>query len=291
MMYQRIERPPSPVATAVADAVRRAPPSAPAAKFTVHHVPAAHALARMTDSGHAASGAPLQLVRKYPKDSDIRALIKTAAKNAQPNRTAILLEVYNEMRFEVDPTPIAFTTVLAGRNAMIAANRIDAGDADALDAEATRMQQAGGDPAEAMRLRITEKIAARHNAVEATYAQHIFQGDTKVGVPTGFHSIADGSATHEQYGAATAVGNVSAGGNASYQQSVRLTANQVRKPIQSTFFPDAATHGEVIDAIASVYEAGLSVVGYVAPSVNGLKLAKKGDTVFPAGGLDTRLAQ
>lgn len=229
-------------------------------------------------------------MRKY-KDSEIRNEVKNAAKTAQPNRVALLLAIYNQMRFEIDPTPVAFTAIQAARNALIAAARMDAEDADAFDEEATRMQTAGGDPVEATRLRITGQIAARHDAVEGAYAQHIFQGDIKDNLPTGYHSKADGSNTHETYGGATNVGNASAGGNQAYQQSVRLQANQARKPIQSTFFPDAASHDDVINAIASVYEVGMKTVGYVADTVNGLKLAKRGDTVFPAGGLDTRLAQ
>jgi hypothetical protein len=47
----------------------------------------------------------------------------------------------------------------------------------------------------------------------------------------------------------------------------------------------------VIDAITSVYEAGLSTVGHVDPVVNGLRLSKRGDTVFPAGGSDERVAE
>ena len=246
--------------------------------------PASHSIARISGDAvqRASSGGVLQLM-KY-KQSEIRRMVREAAKTAQPNRVALLLEVYNQMRYEIDPTPVAFTTVLAGRTALIAANRIDAEDADALDAEATQMQQAGGDAAEATRIRIEGQIAAGRGATEGAYAQHIFQGDTKAGVPTGYHSTVDGSATHEACGTATNLANTSAGGNAAYQQSVRLQAGaRTRKPIQSTFFPDDATHNNVIDAITAVYTLGMKTVAYVADTVNGLKLAKRGDTVFPAG--------
>ena len=203
------------------------------------------------------------------------------------NSTALLLSIYNQMRLDLDPTPAAFTSLVAARKALKDGGRLDDEDVAALEAEARRSQQAGGDPAELVRLRIVEKIAARSNAVEAKYGQHIFQGDIAAGTPTGFHSKADGSATHEAYGTVTPVGN-----GAAYQQSVRTrTPPVVRKPIQSTFFPDAASHQQVIGAITSVYEAGLSTVGHVDPVVNGLRLAKRGDTVFPAGGSDERVAE
>jgi hypothetical protein len=179
------------------------------------------------------------------------------------------------------------TSLVAALKALKDGGRLDEEDVTALEPEARRSQQAGGDPAELVRLRIVEKIAARSNAVEAKYGQHIFQGDIAAGTPTGFHSKADGSATHEAYGTITPVGNGTA-----YQQSVRTrTPPAVRKPIQSTFFPDAASHQQVIDAITSVYEAGLSTVGHVDPVVNGLRLSKRGDTVFPAGGSDERVAE
>jgi hypothetical protein len=292
MIYQRVQRPSSTVAQGLpADPVRQTR-STSVSLAVAPYVPAMHALARIAvgPAERPASGATVQL--KTYKDSQIRAMVKEAAKTAQPNRVALLLAVYNQMRYELPVAPAAFTTVLAAETALITGNRIDADDAAALDAEATRLQQAGGDPAEATRLRIVGAIAAGRNAVEASYAQHIFQGDTKNGVPTGFHSTVDGSATHEEYGTATNVGNASSGGNQAYQQSVRLQANHATtKPIQSTFFPAAASHGQVIDAIASVYKAGLTTVGHVAATVNGLKLAKRGDTVFPAGGSDDRVAE
>ena len=213
---------------------------------------------------------------RWERDPGIRA-----------NSTALLLSIYNQMRLNLDPTPAAFTSLAVARKALKDGGQLDQEDVTALEAEARRSQQAGGDPAELVRLRIVEKIAARSGAVDAKYGQHIFQGDIAAGTPTGFHSKADGSATHEAYGTITPVGN-----GAAYQQSVRTqTPPRVNKPIQSTFFPDAASHQQVIEAIASVYEAGLSTVGHVDPVVNGLRLAKRGDTVFPAGGSDDRLAE
>ncbi|MCP4769167.1 MAG: hypothetical protein GY875_23275 [Gammaproteobacteria bacterium] len=85
--------------------------------------------------------APIQL-RLY-KDSELRSLVKEAVKTSEPNSTAILLAIYNEMRFEIDPTPGQFNSVVLARAAMINANRLDAEDADALVPVAARMQQAG----------------------------------------------------------------------------------------------------------------------------------------------------
>ena len=229
--------------------------------------------------------APIQL-RMY-KESELRSLVREAVKTSEPNSTAILLAIYNEMRFEIDPTPGQFNSVVLARAAMIKADRIDVEDADALALEAARMQQAGGDPAEALRLRIVTAIAARRDGIEGKFGHHVFQGDYNSDkIPTGFHSKADGSATHEAYGASTDVGNVGA-----YQQSIRRRDNQKRKPVQSTFFPDTASHANVIDAITVVYGYGLSTVAHVDASVNGMRLQKKGATVFPAGGSDTRFAE
>jgi hypothetical protein len=229
---------------------------------------------------------PIQL-RLYSKDSDLRNLVKEAAKTAQPNSTAILLTIYNEMRFEIDPTPGPFNSLVKARAAMITAKRIDAEDSAFLDVEAARMQQAGGDPAEALRLRILASIVAKRDGIEGKYGHHIFSGDyNSDGIPTGFHSKVDGSGTHEAYGGVTDVGNTGA-----YQQSVRRQDNQTQKPVQSTFFPDAANHANVIDAITVVYGYGLSTVAHVDASVNGMLLEKKGNTVFPAGGSDARFAE
>jgi hypothetical protein len=232
----------------------------------------------------ANSNSPIQC--HLYKKTDLRKLVKEAVKTAAPNSTAILLAIYNEMRFELDPVPAQYNSVVTARAALIAANRLDAEDANLLAVEAGRMQQAAGNPAEALRLRILADIAAKRAGMEGKYGHHVFSGDIKDGIPTGFHSKADGSPTHQAYGGVTDVGNAGA-----YQQSVRRIDNQVRKPIQSTFFPDAATHDNVIDAITVVYGVGLSTVAHVDPSVNGMRLQKKGDTVFPAGGSDTRFAE
>jgi hypothetical protein len=202
------------------------------------------------------------------------------------NSTRCMLAIYNQMRLSLDPTPAEFRSLADARQTLIQRKQIDQEDVDALEAEAARLQQAGGDPVALLRNRMVEKIAARYNAADAAYGPHIFQGDLSGTQPTGYHSKADGSATHETYGQVTQIGN------GVYQQSVRTrTPPRVKKKNQSTFFPDAASHRQVIEAIASVYEAGLSTVGFVDPVVNGLKLAKRGDTVYPAGGSDRLLAE
>jgi len=209
-----------------------------------------------------------------------------ALKNADPNLQAIMLAIYNQMRIEIDPAPDVFNSLVTARQTLIAAGKIDAEDAANLEAEASLRQQAGGDPAELVRLQTVAKIDAKYNAVDAKYGQHIFQGDFSGVTPTGYHSKIDGSATHQAYGTATAIG----GGV--YQQSVRsIAAPANTKTNQSTFFPDNATHVQIIRGIASVYEAGLSQIGHVHANVNGLRLEKRGDTVYPAGGDNTLLAE
>jgi hypothetical protein len=243
----------------------------------------------------AIHAAPEGVQRKTMKDGDIRHWVRWATKHAQPNRQALLLVIYNQIRLEIpeDVRPAAFVALNVARQTLITANKLDAEDADLLDTEATRMQTAGGDHAEASRLRIVAEILAKRGGIEATYGNHVFQGDFNADhVPTGFHSKADGSATHETYGARTLVENRNGNQVQAYQQSVReIAAPGNQKPVQSTFFPDEATHDDVIDAITSVLGVGLTQVGYVNARVNGLKLRKKGDTVFPAGGSDTRLAE
>lgn len=226
---------------------------------------------------------PVQL-RKY-KDSELRKMVKDAANEGLANKTAILLAIYNQMRFEVDPTPALFTSVVTARAAMITAGRLEEEDADALDTEATKMQSAGGDPVVALRTRIAAELAAKRGAIDAKYGHHVFKGDTNAtGDPTGYHSIADTSTTHVGYGAKTDLGN------GVYQQSVRLIGG-ASKAIQSTFFPDAANRAQVIDAITAVYALNMGSVANVHPNVNGLRLEKRGGTVFPAGGSDARRAE
>ncbi|MDP4209264.1 MAG: EndoU domain-containing protein [Bacteroidota bacterium] len=222
--------------------------------------------------------------RKYT-DKQIKDEIKFIPEKT--NYTKIMLAVYNQMRFEIDPTPEKFNNIKEGREAMIKAGKFDSDDADFLDAEVTRIETAGSNPTKLIELQAIAKINEKFDAVDAKYGQHIFQGDFKKGSPTGFHSKADGSKTHEAYGTKTDVNNKGA-----YQQSVRSKGEPSKKKTnQSTFFPDNATHQNIIKAIASVYEAGFTNVSYVAPTVNGLSLAKRGDTVFPAGGSDSLVAE
>lgn len=255
----------------------------------VKQLKAVQAMANSYTSGIAVqrvenNGLPVQL-RKY-KDSELRKMVKDALKDdAEPNSVSIQLAVYNQMRFEVDPTPAKYSSNVTARAAMIAAGRLDAEDADALAEEATKMQTAGGDPVVALRNRIAAEIAEKRDGIDGKYGRHVFKGETNSGgIPTGYHSIADPSDTHVAYGTKTDLGN------GVYQQSVRLIGG-VRKPIQSTFFPDAATRGQVIDAITAVYGLNMGTVANVHPNVNGLRLEKRGGTVFPAGGSDARMAQ
>lgn len=243
---------------------------------------------RLTPNAVGNDSAPLQL--RTLNNASVNQWVSWSLKGgALANLKAIMLSIYNQMKIDAELGGADFTGLPAARLALIGAGHIDQEDIDNLEAEATRRQQAGADPAALVRMRIEAKIAESFDAVDARYGRHIFTGDVNAhNVPTGFHSKADGSATHTAYGTASDVGNVGA-----YQQSVRLIGPPLgaKKPIQSTFFPDAATHQQVIRAIASVYEAGLSTVAHVDPIVNGMRLTTRGNTVFPAGGSDDLVAE
>ena len=202
------------------------------------------------------------------------------------NSTLLVLEVYNQLRIEHDLGDKEIKSEKEGRRLMISKGIFDEEDADYLQTQAGLVHKAKGNRGELLRLQALDKIDRSYDEIDNKYGHHIFQGDTKKGVPTGFHSQADGSTTHEAYGTRTDLGQ------GVYQQSVRLRGNpEATKPIQSTFFPDDATHEHVIKAIASVYKAGFRTVTHVHDSVNGLELKKTGDTIYPAGGDDNRLAE
>ena len=189
------------------------------------------------------------------------------------------------MRLEVDSSIPVFTTEKDAVTKLVAKNKIDDEDAAFIKEEATNMQTAGGDPAKAMKLSIQNYITTNSDKFDGKYSKHIFKGDfDKDGIPTGFHSTIGGSDTHEAYGAKTILGN------GVYQQSVKAKNSALKKKNQSTFFPDNATHQNVIDAITVVMGYGLSSVQYVDKSVDGISLEKRGETVFPAGGSDKRLS-
>ncbi|GEM_PF-5495545 len=223
--------------------------------------------------------------RKY-KDREIKDEIKVIIGNVEPNSTAITLAVYNQMRHYLDPTPDVFKNIREGRTKMIELGVFDNEDADFLESEAARRQKAAGDSKELVKLQAKAKIDEKYDAVDAKYGHHIFQGDFKKGKPTGFHSKADNSSTHEAYGNETPIEN------GTYQQSVRSKTDPTNKKTnQSTFFPDNATHQNIIRAIASVFELGFKTVSYVDSSVDGIRLTKRGDTVYPAGGSDSLTAE
>ncbi len=123
---------------------------------------------------------------------------------------------------------------------------------------------------------------------------HVFLGDFGPGgAPTGYHSKAGNSPTHEAYGGTTNVN-----GFGVYQQSVRGRANAQaawrRKPIQSTFFPDqvgnrGATENDVNLALGTGRASHARQVNYPA-EWRGMPLRSIGETWFPDGG-DDRLAE
>lgn len=113
--------------------------------------------------------------------------------------------------------------------------------------------------------------------------RHIFSGDFKQrnNHPTGYHSKAGNSDTHEAYG-----GKTDLGAHGTYQQSVREKQNhRNKKPLQSTFFPDNATEDEVKIAVVSGDTRHNKTVQY-PDKLAGMPLAKSGTTIFPATGQD-----
>jgi hypothetical protein len=205
----------------------------------------------------------------------------------KPTGDAYLLKIYNELRNRLVPMPAAFTDVDAAAAALSGGGVIDADDIAFFAEKTGGKKSAATRAAEARSAGLADEVAAKRSSVEK-YRHHIFKGDfskKNSTIPTGYHSKAGASDTHQAYGTATPVANDVTG---VYQQSVRATKTGVRKPIQSTFFPDTATEDQIMDALASVY--GFTPQPKAAtypPSLKGLTFAKEGDTIYPAGGGDT----
>ena len=124
--------------------------------------------------------------------------------------------------------------------------------------------------------------------VTAALKRHILIGDLMEGseIPTGYHSKAGNSRTHEAYGTRTEI----AGGYGVYQQSVRSTATWLTKPNQSTFFPDTVgarptREDDIVFAVGTAMDSPSKTVRY-PEEWRGMTLRKIGDTWFPTGGSD-----
>ena len=149
--------------------------------------------------------------------------------------------------------------------------------------------------------RIAAEKAAREKAWEDAQAavtpklrKHIFVGDYVVGtdIPSGYHSKAGVSGTHEAYGTKTPIEAFPG----VYQQSVKAKGGtRKKKPIQSTFFPDtiggrATTMNDVIFAVGTGMASDSKTVKY-PEEWRGMRLRKIGETWFPDGGSDDLLAE
>lgn len=163
--------------------------------------------------------------------------------------------------------------------------------ATALD-EAWEAREAERIAAERAAAKLKAESDARKRVTEPL-KKHVLKGDFETGkdVPTGFHSIRGESTTHEAYGTKTDIAN------GVYQQSVKGMKDSTwkKKPIQSTFFPDtvgdhAATADEVVVALGTAIGSSAKRVQYPEEWA-GITLVKKGETWYPTGGSDTRMAE
>lgn len=237
-------------------------------------------LALQRSIGNHATSALIQRAQLERKEVKQWASWAKAEHNAL---LAILNALARDNNVEMNPAD-GFTSVARATTALKTAGVIDDEDIEALQAEIRIAKAGGADKERLVEERDRVRLDAERDATRGKWGHHIFEGDTDAnGVPTGYHHQAVASATHEAYGNRTAVGNGGA-----YQQSVRLRAGgRTRKPIQSTFFPDTVTQDDVIDAITSVQVLRYTTVRYPA-ALKGMRLKKKGATIFPDGGDDRR---
>lgn len=254
-----------------------------------------HALLRMQQgAGNQAVGRIL--ARAKYKQTEVRKQVNDAAKAGAGTKDAILLAIYNEMRFTYDPLPALFTKVDVATAKLVELGSIDQDDVAAFAAAAEakmagpttgatgakgkKGKKAGGtvkSPDEVLK----EEIAADRGAIKSSMGDHVLKGAWRTdNRPSGFHTKNGGSTTHEAFGTVTKVSDLV------YQQSVRaIDEPRNVKQTQSTFFPDSANADDVIDAITSVYgkhgrEKGRSTVGYPKALV-GIKLTQRDGTAFP----------
>ena len=229
------------------------------------------------------------LARQLVKDNMRSGAAKrlSAAHKGATSEDALLLAMYNDMQSKVRPAPPApWATVDAAITALKAAGKIDDEDVPLFRTDARKALglAVGAEPKAGRPLK--DVIAEERPEVEAKFGEHVLLGGTRTdGRPAGYHSINGGSTTHEAFGAPTMIGALGA-----YQRSVRFTDELENvKETQSTFFPDAASKDQVLDALTSVYgatgkAARRTTVNYPV-TLNGLVLEKISETTaFPAGG-------
>ncbi|WP_037497782.1 EndoU domain-containing protein [Solirubrobacter soli] len=251
-----------------------------------------HALLRMQQgAGNQAVGRIL--ARAKYKPTEVRKQVNTAAADGAGTKDAILLAIYNEMRFTYDPLPPVFSKVDVATAKLIELGSIDADDVLAFAAAAEAKVSGGTGSAKGKKGKkagttvkspeetLKAEIEADRGAIKSSMGDHVLKGAWRTdNRPSGFHTKNGGSTTHEGFGTITKVTDLV------YQQSVRAVDEPRNvKPTQSTFFPDAANADDVIDAITSVYgkhgrEKGRSTVGYPKALV-GIKLTQRDGTAFP----------
>jgi hypothetical protein len=257
---------------------RRPPEPAP---LPLHAV-----LALQQSAGNQAVG---RVLARQVVDNKRRGTLVVGSKRGKRTGDAALLWIYNELRTKITtPPPVpAFTTVAGADTVLTGRGVADQEDIDYFKEQLAEKQSKASKVAKGLAASLPEEIAKRRGAVDAKYKKHIFDGDVQRNdktTPTGYHSKAGASSTHEAYGGTTPIDNKVGG---IYQQSVRLKGGK-SKSLQSTFFPDTASVDDVMNAITSVY-GGFTPQPTSATypdSLKGLTFAKEGDTIYPGGGRD-----
>jgi hypothetical protein len=259
--------------------------------------PAPHALLALQRSAGNQAVAGV-LARQKVNDQRRNGLVKklTTGKNAETTADGLLLAMYVEVGAAAKPALGPWDDVETAITKLKEAKKIDDEDVAKFSEAATaRFAAASGSGkkaaamAEAGLEKLKADIAKNRKRMDAAHKHHIFHGDFKGDMPTGFHSKYLGSSTHETYGDPTAVSN---GVSGVYQQSVRSKKSpKTKKEYQSTFFPDTVSDDDVMDAITGVYGVpdAPSTVRW-PESLKGLTLDSLGETIFPGGGKNAKAA-
>jgi hypothetical protein len=240
--------------------------------------PSPHALLALQRS--AGNQAVSAVIARVIKPKQIRKEIKEAIAAGNRTKDAVLLSIYNEMRFTMDPVPGQFRQVAAATKALIEAGRMVQEDADNYAAEAELQVKGGGRPVSAAD-RLKAEVEADRKDMDQALFDHVLKGGKSTEKrPTGYHTTQGGSTTHQAFGDKTD------GEGGIYQRSVRFTEDPLNiKPTQSTFFPDTADGEAVKNAITSVYgkhgkALGVQSVRY-PEALKGVKMTQRDGTAFP----------
>jgi hypothetical protein len=255
-----------------------------------------HALLRMQQTaGNQAVGRVLARKPLF-KPSEVKKLVANAIADGARTEKDILLAIYNEMRLAIDPTPKAFTDPEAAVEPLTVGRQMNGEDHELFTQEAAakaphqskKKEKAPKTDKGAAGEKHKKQVETDRGEILGKFGPHVLKGGFREDDrPSGFHTINGGSATHEAFGKKTT------GENATYRQSVREIDDRKNvKETQSTFFPDAATADEIIDAMTNVFgataEKGRRTVAY-PDKLKGLPLTSLGmsgkskePTIFPA---------